>query len=529
MSATFPLKSDLRWTIAPASWLMFSAVLVLMGVAFFNELAKMVAAWETMEEYSFGYFVPLVTIYLLWQKRGELAATPFQGSWWGSGVLLVALGLGAIGRIASTEIIVQYAFCLALMGLVIAYAGWRGFKIMAMPLLILMFMVPAPRYLMIDLSQAMQLWSSKLGVGVIRQFGISVYLEGNVIDLGAMKLQVVDACSGLRYLFPLATIGVIAAYLFRVALWKRVLIFLSTLPIALLMNSLRIGVIGVTVEYFGKSMAEGVLHDFEGWVVFMLCTAILIAEMAVLARVGAGRTTLAKVFVVDAAPVDPNLPVAERSVAVAFYVAVALIALAAFTSLAMPQRAHEAPARLMFDRFPMQFEDWTGRTDRLDREVVDALQFDDYIIADYVDQPNALPINFYSAYYADQGRNGVKPHSPRGCIPAGGWEIKDASVRTLDSVPFAGRPLHVNRFVIEKGDSRQLVYYWFQERGRNTVDEHFIKLEIFWDAVTRNRTDGALVRLIARLAPGESIEFADQRLERFARLAVPALTPFIPE
>jgi exosortase D (VPLPA-CTERM-specific) len=529
MSAILPLKPDLRWTIAPLAWVLFAAVLILLGVACYNELARMVDAWETMEEYSFGYFVPVVTLYLLWQKRGELAATPFQGSWWGSAVVLGALALGAIGRIASTEIIVQYAFCLALMGLVIAYAGWRGFKIMAMPLLILMFMVPAPRYLMIDLSQAMQLWSSKIGVGVIRQFGISVYLEGNVIDLGAMKLQVVDACSGLRYLFPLATIGFIAAYLFRVALWKRALVFLSTLPITLLMNSLRIGLIGITVEYFGKSMAEGILHDFEGWVVFMLCTAILIVEMAVLARIGADRTTLSKVFVVESVAIKRDSPAEERAVGPAFFVAFGLVTVAAFISLAMPQRAHEAPARQMFDRFPMHLEGWNGRPDRLDRDVVDALQFDDYIIADYVDQPNALPVNFYSAYYADQGRNGVKPHSPRGCIPAGGWEIKDSSVRTLNSVQFVGQPLNVNRFVIEKGDSRQLVYYWFQERGRNTVDEHFIKLEIFWDAVTRNRTDGALVRLIARLAPGESLDLADQRLERFARLAVPALTPFVPE
>ena len=528
MSATLEIRQDVRWSVSPAHWVIFGAVLVLLGVAFFQELAVMVHDWEYVEEYSYGYFVPAIALYLLWQKRSEIASVSFSASWWGVAVVAVGLALGALGRTATTEIIVQYAACFVLMGLVIAHAGWRGFRIMAMPLLILMFMVPMPRYFMIDLSQAMQLWSSKIGVGVIRLFGISVFLEGNLIDLGAMKLQVVEACSGLRYLFPLMTIGFIAAYLFRVALWKRAIVFLSTVPIAVLMNSLRIGLVGVSVEYFGRSVAEGILHDFEGWVVFMLCTALLIGEMALLARIGGGR--LSAVFGLEA-PVrsSPGATPTPRPLGLPFIVAASAVALAALATLATPPRAHEAPKRESFSRFPMQLSEWSGKPDRLERDVVEVLKFDDYIIANYADGPSAPPVNLYAAYYADQGHDGIKPHSPRGCIPGGGWEVTDSTVRSLASVPFAGHPLQVNRFVIAKGDVRQLAYYWFQERGRNSVDEHLIKFEILWDAITRNRTDGALVRLIAPLAPGESLETADRRLERFAALSVPALAPFVPD
>ena len=145
------------------------------------------------------------------------------------------------------------------------------------PLLFLLFMIPLPNFLYNNLSAQLQLLSSELGVAVIRLFDIGVYLEGNVIDLGTYKLQVVEACSGLRYLFPLTSLAFLMAYLFKAAAWKRIVIFLSSIPITLLINSFRIGVIGVLVEYWGPGQAEGFLHDFEGWVVFMSSLGVLLS------------------------------------------------------------------------------------------------------------------------------------------------------------------------------------------------------------------------------------------------------------
>ena len=125
----------------------------------------------------------------------------------------------------------------------------------------------------------MQLISSELGVLVIRLFDIPVYLEGNIIDLGTYKLQVVEACSGLRYMYPLLSLSLILAFFFRVVMWKRVLVFVSAIPITIVMNSIRIGIIGVLVEYFGIEVAEGFLHDFEGWVIFLVCFFFLYLEM----------------------------------------------------------------------------------------------------------------------------------------------------------------------------------------------------------------------------------------------------------
>ena len=113
----------------------------------------------------------------------------------------------------------------------------------------------------------------------MRLFGVSVYLEGNVIDLGVYKLQVAEACDGLRYLFPLMTIGFLIAYFFKATFWKRALLFLSSIPITILMNSFRVGTIGVMVEHWGVRMAEGFLHEFQGWMVFMASGALMMLSL----------------------------------------------------------------------------------------------------------------------------------------------------------------------------------------------------------------------------------------------------------
>ena len=157
------------------------------------------------------------------------------------------------------------------------------------PIIFLLFAIPLPYFIDAMLSFRLQLISSQLGTSFIRLLQIPVFLEGNVIDLGIYKLQVVEACSGLRYLYPLMSLGFLAAYLFQAPLWQRALVFLSTIPITIVMNSLRIGIVGVLVNYWGPQDADGFLHMFEGWIIFIACAGVLVAEMSLLARLGSGK------------------------------------------------------------------------------------------------------------------------------------------------------------------------------------------------------------------------------------------------
>jgi exosortase D (VPLPA-CTERM-specific) len=432
----------------------------------------------------------------------------------------------------------RYAFLLVLYGLVLTLTGPVIFRRLWMPLAILIFMVPLPMFITDGLSLDLQLLSSEIGVAVIRAAGISVFLQGNVVDLGSYQLEVAEACSGLRYLFPLMTLSFLIAYLFRGAFWKRVLIFLASVPVTVLMNSLRIGVIGITVDRWGSGMAEGTLHDFEGWLVFMLSLAAVWLLALGLAKIGPAHVRQAGIFNLDApAPVataatPPGFQDDSQSrvapVPRPFVVATVLLAVGAVADLAVPERHEVAPVHADFAEFPTRVGEWVGQRGTLERVYLDALRLDDYVISDYRDQ-SSLPINFYVAYYQSQ-RSGHRVHSPMNCIPGGGWAIRKSERRLLPASAVGGdRPLPVNRLIIELGTQQSLVYYWFQERGRLLTDESLVKWYIFWDALTRNRTDGALVRLIVPITPGAKEADLDARMQRFLALVQPGLNRYVPD
>ncbi|WP_297527364.1 VPLPA-CTERM-specific exosortase XrtD [Thiohalobacter sp.] len=517
------------WRAGPALFAAgLGAVLLVFGI-YQETISRLIERWSGSEEYGYGFLIPFISAFLVWQRSDELRTKKFSGSWVAVGLLVIGLGIYFSGRVATVHFVMQYALVLCIMALAWALVGKDVFKRIWVPLALLAFAIPLPTFLYRGLSAALQLISTDIGVWVIRLFDISVYVEGNVIDLGQFKLQVVEACSGLRYLFPLTSLAFIAAYLFNGAWWKKAIIFLSSIPITVLMNSFRIGMIGVLVEYWGIEQAEGFLHDFEGWVVFMACIGLLIVEMWALAKIGPDRKTLAEAFAIEfPAPPPKDAEVRVRGVPAPFIASIALLGAALAASLALGQRDEVIPDRKVFAEFTGDIEGWEGRRDRLESIYLDALKLDDYYIGDFKRPGDPAPVNFYVAYYASQ-RAGESAHSPRSCIPGGGWQIAELREVTLDDVTWNGQPLRVNRLVIELGDTRQLVYYWFQQRGRNITNEYAVKWYLLEDAIRKNRTDGALVRLITPVAPGEPLEAGDARLRDFARAVVPVLKEYVPD
>ena len=190
-------------------------------------------------------------------------------------------------------------------------------------------------------------------------------------------------------------------------------------------------------------------------------------------------------------------------------------------------REEIAPARQTFLNFPMQVRQWQGNSFPLEKEYIDVLRFDDYLLADYR-VADRVPVNFYVAYYQSQ-RKGQSAHSPRTCIPGGGWEI--TSLRTMD-VPAndaSTMSVQVNRLVIQKADVKQIVYYWFKQRDRVLANEYLVKFFLVWDALGKQRTDGALIRLTASVQPGHDEEEADRVLAEFTQSVNPLMSRFVPD
>ena len=272
---------------------------------------------------------------------------------------------------------------------------------------------------------------------------------------------------------------------------------------------------------------KGALHFIQGWTIFMACVAILFAETWLLLRLSGDGTPLYRAFRLDfPKPVADPAMTLRGGLPKPFLGSVGLVLLAVVASILMAQRATASlPARDSLVTFPMRIADWKGRQFGLEKEILDVLDLDDYVIANYKRPGDPVFVNFYVAYYASQ-KAGSAAHSPRSCIPGGGWRITELSERAIDNS--GGSPLVVNRVVIRKGNLTQLVYYWFEGQGRVLTNEYLIKWYLLWDGVTRNRTDGALVRLVTQVPDRDHFEQADRRLTEFVRAVYPKFPAYIP-
>ena len=528
MSAIIAPPQPANWTNSTVLRALLITSFVCLVVAFWPGLVEMVDTWQISEEYSYGWFIPPIVCFLIWQRSAQLRQLELQGS--NEGLLLIgaAVLMCIAGHVSLVRLFLQYGFMVGVLGVALCATGRPGFRLLAAPLCAMFLMVPLPHMLLHDISDALQLLSSSIGVSLIRACQISVYLEGNVIDLGSYKLQVVDACSGLRYLFPLIAMGVLAGYFFKASFWKRALLVFSTVPLTIIINSLRIGFVGLTVEYWGSAMADGFLHEFEGWFMFMICLSLLVLEMAVLSRIGGSPQSLRRTFGLDfpAAPAK-TANVAVRPASRPLKICATICAVVALAVLLVPSRKEVIPDREAFADFPLSLPGgWTGRPVRLDEDIIATLQLDDYVLANYLDQSGHL-VNFYVAYYATQTGAEKASHSPRVCIPGGGWKIND--LHPVEIPLSGGATLPVNRAIITRNGERQLVYYWFRQRDRDVTGDWAIKGYILKDSIVSGQTDGALVRLVSPISSKERVEEVDQRMAGFLGTVVPLLPAYVPK
>ncbi len=493
----------------------------LLVLLYSDALGYMVRLWGN-DDYNYCYLVPLVILYMIWEKREDLRRLPVATSWSGLLLFLPGLALFWFGELGGEYLTLMLSFWLVVMGVVLLHAGWRRFKTILFPLLMMVTMFPLPHFLRNRLSLKLKLLSSRIGVEMMQWCGLSAYREGNIIDLGFTRLQVVDACSGLRYLFPIIVLGLLLAWFFRAPFWKRVILVLSTVPLIVFANSLRIALTGLLYEPLGPRVAEGFFHDFSGWFIFMVTLGVLLLEMWLLSRLpGKLPESRPPGLVRNSFSFTRKPAVAGRNLALGVG---ALLLLVTWGVSRGVEFREKIPAIRPLSQFPLQIGPWQGVRQEMERKFIDALDLSDYFIIDYHNDQGQL-INFYTAYYESQ-RKGESIHSPASCLTGSGWVFRDAGEKQLD-IPGYGR-LAVNRAFMLKNGARQLVYYWFPQRGRDLTNAYQLKIYVFWDALTKQRTDGALVRLITPVAEFENVAAADRRLQDFMSRALPLLDQFLP-
>ena len=394
----------------------FPMVMVLfLAIGFRDLLPKMMLQWDAGDN-SYGYMIIPLVGYLLWDKRSVFQFQAF--SWSAAGVLPIILSvlLIILGELGSVLTFVFLGVWGCLVGIFWVVYGKRTVHL-CFPLFILAFIVPLPPFLNRLFTFQLRIAASTISTKMLQMGGISALREGNIIDLGVSQLQVVDACSGLRYVMPLLLMGILIGYFFnRGHLWQRLFLVALVVPLSVAVNSFRIFITGLLTISGLQEYAENFYHDFSGWLVFMIAGAILVGIALGFRRLNGPRDKQSN-------RVDDGVFFRVKgSRALALTGSVCGVFIVAGLTLAQASQQFVTPQRDRFDKFPMKIGAWTGTRSYLSDEIVNALWADDYIQASYHKAGTGNTIMLFVPYYAYQETHHTA-HVPQSCLLAGGWDL----------------------------------------------------------------------------------------------------------
>lgn len=498
-------------------------VLLFTGL-YFSPFSVMVTWWKR-DDYSYCYLIPFIVLYLLWEKKNDFLDKISVPDWKGIILLLIGVFFYWLGELGGEFYIIYLSSWFILLGICVLNMGVEKVRTIFSPLFFILTMFPFPSFINNRITLQLKMISSKLGVWMMRAYGMSAHRDGNVIDLGFTQLQVVDACSGLRYLFPMIVLSILIAYFYHGRLWKKIILVLTSIPLTIFSNSLRIALTGILSERFGSAVIEGFFHDFEGWLIFMITLGALLLEIWILGKLFPERKQEPQKALQEE---DTGLKAdsgAKGSSLKTPQFMVSVILLGATLALSQGIEFREAiPMARPFKDFPMQVKGWEGNRQDMESKFIEELDFNDYIMADYKEGSGKI-VNFYVAYYESQ-RKGESIHSPESCLMGGGWQFHQAGDVSVDAGD--GTKVSLKRAIIAKEPVRQISYYWYPSRGRVLTSAFEMKWYNFWDALTRQRTDGALVRIITLIYPDETPEQAENRMKTFIKDFYPVLSEYLP-
>jgi len=305
-----------------------------------------------------------------------------------------------------------------------------------------------------------------------------------------------------------------------------VVLGISAMPIAVAANGFRIFGTGLIGQYFGRDKAEGFLHSFQGWLVFVVSLLMLFALHALINRIWKEKpqsdVKRERVATTAQAESEPwQMRASPASVGIA-------LLLVSVTAVGLQVRTHTEvlPPREVLSSLPLNLDGWVGKDSPIDEQTLDVLGRGEFLSRSYV-SPGDTPTDadIFIAYYPSQ-RVSETPHSPDHCLFGSGFV---PSHRELVQLPGSdGRLFSANRYVVSKGGERYLVLYWFQAHGRAISSQYWSKYYLVADSIRMNRSDGSLIRLMTEMRPGESPDAAQARLWSFGSQVVPLLDRYIP-
>jgi exosortase len=256
-------------------WFPYAAITILLAVIYYRVAIKLVYDWYTIPDYSHGFLVPFFALFLLWDKREILRNTSIRQSWRGIALVVFAIVVLILGVYGVDLFTARISFVFLLAGLIWTLFGSLMLRELRFPLLVLVLAIPFPTIIFNQVTFPLQLFASRIASDILPLLGVPVLLEGNVIQLPIMKLEVAEACSGIRSLMSLFTLAVFYGYFLERTTRRRWLLALAAIPIAVTANVFRIVGTGLCVQYWDPDKALGFFHEFSGWVMFVISLGCL--------------------------------------------------------------------------------------------------------------------------------------------------------------------------------------------------------------------------------------------------------------
>jgi exosortase len=253
-------------------------------VVYWPVIRGLVSAWSTDDNYSHGFFIVPLALYFAWERRRAIAAAPVRPSLLGLVVVAASLFLLVAGMLGAELFLSRVSILGTLAGAILFLFGWPMLRIVFFPLAFMLLMIPLPAIIFNKIAFPLQLLASHVGEYTVRSLDIPILREGNVLILANATLEVAEACSGIRSLVSLFTLGLVFGYFVDRRVWVRAVIALSAVPVAILANGLRVASAGVAAYNFGSAGVEGLFHEFSGWVVFVLAFLMMFGLQRLLQR-----------------------------------------------------------------------------------------------------------------------------------------------------------------------------------------------------------------------------------------------------
>jgi exosortase len=253
----------------------FGLVVLSFAVLYRDVLIKLVRDWANDDNYSHGFLIIPIALYFAWERRQRLQAAVMKPSVLGLLIIVGSVAILLAGQLGAELFLTRVSLIGVTAGTIVFLLGWEHLRILFLPVAFLLLMIPIPAIIFNQIAFPLQLLASRFGETTLSLLDIPVLREGNVITLANTQLEVAEACSGIRSLISLLTLGIVYGYFVHPSAWVRTVLAVATIPVAILANGLRVAGTGVAAHYYGAEAAEGFFHTFSGWLVFLAAFAML--------------------------------------------------------------------------------------------------------------------------------------------------------------------------------------------------------------------------------------------------------------